>query len=74
MNWIMRCRAWRDQLAWRAPACHSFVIGILSVIALGAFSPVACWADAKSEGPLYGKVELRFQRTLGGRAGRVSHW
>ena len=62
MNWIIGClRGW-DQLAWRARVLRSLAMGVLSVIALGYFSPVACRADAKSEGPLYGKVELRFQR------------
>jgi hypothetical protein len=36
------------------------VAALFLVIALAA--PSTCRADAKSEGPLYGKVELRFQR------------
>jgi hypothetical protein len=40
------------------------VAALLLIIALAA--PAACRADAKAEGPLYGKVELRFQRCRSG--------
>lgn len=39
---------------------------LLTIAALAVFFPSQCRADAKSEGPLYGKVELRFLRCRSG--------
>jgi hypothetical protein len=42
------------------------IVATLLLVVIGFAAPSACRADAKSEGPLSGKVELRFQRCRSG--------
>jgi hypothetical protein len=59
---IMRCHKWWAG-ARRASLVPPYgVVAALFVLVIALASPSACRADAKSEGPLSGKVELRFQR------------